>query len=489
MALTVVSNISSLNAQRNLAHSSDALGKSLERLSSGLRINRAGDDAAGLAISTGLRSQINGLNQAVRNANDGLSLIGTGESAINSYTDILQRIRELAVQSANDTNSSTNRQAINEESNQLLQELQRISSTVEFNGTKLLDGSFVAKQLQVGAQANQSIAISTGDLRTSQLGQVARQIGNAVPATNALAAGDLIINGVDVSPSLADGVSFSNASASAISIANAINAQTSLHGVVADAQPAVFTGAGVLGGGTFDPLVNQFKINNIPIFDATTVVAANDSTSTLRNAINAKTNQTGVTASLDPANHLILTAEDGRNITLVTTGAGPGGSAVGIADELGLQLADGNFNNSATPVGGKVRITSQAAIVVAGAHTAYAGLNAQTYAKDPNTALNMLTLATSAGANLAIDQVDNALSQINNIRAGLGAITNRLEQTVSNLQAISENLSASDSRIRDADFAVETANMTRNQVLQQAGVAILAQANTSTQSALQLLKG
>ena len=180
MALTVNSNIASINAQRNLGKSTLSLNKSLERLSSGLRINRSGDDAAGLAISEGLRSQIRGLNQAVRNANDGLSLIGTAESAMNTYTDILQRIRELAIQSANDTNSPQNRQAMNAETIQQLEELQRIATTVEFNGTSLLDGTFTSKQLQVGAQANQTISINMGDLRTSEIGQVAKVQTSAV---------------------------------------------------------------------------------------------------------------------------------------------------------------------------------------------------------------------------------------------------------------------------------------------------------------------
>lgn len=481
MALPVNSNISSLNAQRNLQKSTLAQSKSLERLSSGLRINRAGDDAAGLAISEGLRSQIRGLNQAVRNSNDGLSLIGTAESAINSYTDILQRIRELAVQSANDTNSASNRQAIDQESSQLLAELQRISTTVEFNGTKLIDGSFIAKQLQVGAQAHQTISISMGNLQTNSIGQVAQTTGTTVPATTALAPNDLVINGIDVAPSLSDGVSSANSSASAIAIANAINLKTAQHGVTAEAQPAVFTGTQAIGAVTANPATDQLTINGITIFDAPVVVAANDSTSTLRNAINAKTNQTGVTASIDSSNRLVLTAADGRNIAVRTTGANT------IADELSLQAADGNFNNSAAPTGGKVKITSNNAVVVSGNNPGYAGLVGQTYAKDPNTALNTVSLSTQGGATMAITVIDNALGQVNQIRAGLGAVTNRLEQTIQNLQAISENLSASDSRIRDADFATETANMTRNQILQQAGVSILAQANTSTQSALKLL--
>lgn len=479
MALPVVTNISSLNAQRNLQSSTKDLQKSLERLSSGLRINRAGDDAAGLAISEGLRSQIRGLNQAVRNANDGLSLIGTAEGAINSYTEILQRLRELAVQSANDTNSASNRSALNQEGNQLLEELQRISSTVEFNGTKLLDGSFTSKQLQVGAQANQTIEITTGDLSTTQIGMIAQKTGSAVPASAALNAGDLNINGVSIDAATSDNLSTINPDGSAIAIANAINAKTAEHNVTAEALAAEKVGVTNVGGGTFDGSSEKLTINGIDIFDGSITILANDSDGTLTDAINAKANQTGVTASVNTGGDLILTSNDGRNIEVTTTGS--------IADELGLVGADGDLTNDVT--GGKVKITSNEAIVVAGASPGKAGLSSTTYSLDANTAINNLSIATADGANTAIDMVDNALGQINEIRASLGAVTNRLEHTVNNLQAISENLAASDSRIRDADFAIETAKMTRNQILQQAGVSVLAQANTTTQSALKLLQG
>lgn len=483
MALPVTTNIASLNAQRNLQKSTLSLNKSLERLSSGQRINHAGDDAAGLAISTGLQSQIRGLNQAVRNSNDGLSLIGTAESAINSYTDILQRIRELAVQSANDTNSTQNRQALDTESNQLLQELQRISTTVEFNGTKLLDGTFIAKQLQVGAQAHQTISMSTGNLQTNVMGQVATITGATVTATTALGSGELVLNGVDVGAASGDGVSSINSSASAIAITNAINSKTALTGVTAEAQPSSLTAAvAAVGAITITPPASQIAINGINIVDvgASVTVGANDATSTLRNSINAKTNQTGVTATLDQTNKLVLTAADGRNIQVVTTGS--------IGDNLGFVAAN-DFDNSATPAGGKVKITSNNAIVVSGtAPLARSGLTPGTVVKDPNTAINTVSLASVTGANLAISIVDNSLEQVNGIRANMGAITNRLEQTIQNLQAISENLSASNSRIMDADFATETANMTRNQIMQQAGISILAQANNATQSVLSLLK-
>ncbi len=477
MALPVNSNISSINAQRNLQKSTGQLNKTLERLSSGLRINRAGDDAAGLAISEGLRAQIRGLNQAVRNSNDGLSLIGTAEGAINSYTDMLQRLRELAVQSANATNSSANRQALNQEALQLLDEMQRIATTVAFNGTKLLDGSFVDQQLQVGSEAHQTISITAGNLQTNAIGMVAQKTSGALPASGPLSDGDLLVNGINVGAGASDGISFTNPAGSAIAIAKAINNSSAQHSVRAEVVDTTVTGAGAVVGGTFNGTTQQLTINGVAIFDGATTINANDATNTLRDSINQKSNQTGVTAAVDSGGKLVLTAADGRNITATTTGS--------MADELGLVLADGDY--SAT-TGGRIKIVSNDAITIGGANPAVAGLTATTYPKDANTAINMLSLATVDGANNAISQVDNALEQVNRLRAGLGAITNRLEHTIQNLESISENLSASESRIRDADFALETANLTKNQILQQAGVSILSQANMSTQSALKLLQ-
>jgi flagellin len=234
MSLSVNSNVASINAQRQLQKSTNQLNKTLERLSSGLRINRAGDDAAGLAISEGLRSQIRGMEQAVRNANDGLSLIGTAEGSMDSYTEMLQRVRELAVQSANETNSASNRAALNQEATQLLDEMQRIATTVAFNGTKLFDGTFVNKQLQVGSDPNQTISITAGNLQTNSIGMVAQVTSSAVPATGPLSDGALVINGVNVGAGSTDEVSYLNPSGSAIAIANAINAKTAEHNVTAE---------------------------------------------------------------------------------------------------------------------------------------------------------------------------------------------------------------------------------------------------------------
>lgn len=480
MALTVNSNIASINAQRNLERSTTQLNKSLERLSSGLRINRAGDDAAGLAISEGLRSQITGLSQAVRNANDGLSLVGTAEGAMGAYGDMLQRIRELAVQSANDTNSATNRQALQEEVDQLLAEMSRIATSVEYNGTNLLDGSFVAKQLQVGSNVNQTISITTADLRTTAVGAIATTTSGVV--TGALSSGDLLLNGTNVGATAADGISFANQTASAISVAAAINSVGGTSGVRATAEPNNVTASvAAVGAVNIDSSTNSLVINGVNI--GAVVVQANDADGALQSKINDSANVTGVTASLDATNHLVLTAKDGRNITVTTTG---GATPNTTGELLGFS---GSGNLAAVTTAGTVKLDSDHAFAIGGATPANAGLAATSIGIDNTTAINTVDISTSQGANTAIEKVDAALRQVISNRASLGAITNRLEITIQSLQTSVENLSASESRIRDADFAAETANLTKNQILQQAGVSILAQANATTQAALQLLRG
>lgn len=480
MAMFVNTNIASLNAQRNLEGSTSSLNKSLERLSSGLRINSAGDDAAGLAISTGMESQVEGLNQAVRNANDGLSLVGTAESALSSYTDMLQRVRTLAVQSANDTNSTSNRVALDQEAQQLLQEMQRIASTVQFNGTNLLDGTFTSKQLQVGAQAGQTINVTTGDLRTSVIGQVAQKTGTAVSLAANPTDTDLTLNGIAITDyaTYADDVSTSNNIRSALTMSAAINAKTSQTGVTATVGPAKMTAAAQTVQATTMDISggDQLTINGVDIFSSDVTILAGDSDGSLCDAINNKSNETGVTAKVDASGNMVLTAEDGRNIAVTTVGS--------CGDELGFVAANGDYTGSA---GGTVTLQSNNQILVGGTTPALAGFTAGSINLDANMAINKLSISTVAGANLAIDQVDNALNQINAIQATLGATTNRLEYTVSSLQSVSENLSSAKSTIMDADFAAETATLTKNQILQQAGVAVLSQANTNTQLALKLL--
>ena len=386
MAQIINTNIASLNAQRNLNKSQDSLNTSLQRLSSGLRINSARDDAAGLAISNRFTAQINGMDQAARNANDGISLAQTAEGALGEITNNLQRIRQLAVQSRNATNSASDRAALDTEAQQLKAEIDRVASTTTFNGVKLLDGSFSNQSFQVGANVGETITVGNFvNAQSANLGSssVAQVTGAAASTFGAIAAGDLTINGVSVGAIGAD----TNAANRASSIAAAVNSYSSQTGVYATV------------------------LSSAP----TQVVLTNS---------------------------------------------------------------------------GSVPATPNVVVGLAGtATTASTGLTAATTTAAASTGFAALSLTSVAGADTAMTQMDAALTAVNTARANLGAIQNRFSSTVANLQTASENLSASRSRIQDADFAAETANLTRAEILQQAGTAMLAQANSLPQNVLTLLKG
>lgn len=468
MGLTINTNVASLSAQRALQRSSGALATSFQRLSTGLRINSAKDDAAGLAISRRFTSQIRGLNQAIRNANDGVSLAQTTEAALNEVGSSLQRLRELAVQAANDTNSSSDRAALQAEAEQLVSEIDRIATQTTFNGRKVLDGSFTGRTFQIGANQGDTLSVSIKSSRAFNLGAVASRTSGAVTGT-ALGAGDLTINGVSVGASQAadDKVSTAGNDASAIAKAAAINAISAETGVEAIVDPNVFTGTAAViadaDGGTF-----SINGQNITV----SAVQANDADSALRNAINAVSQITGVEATLDSNDKLVLTAEDGRNIFITNS---TGGALSGIP------------NSSNVNVYGTVTLRSDDAISVGGTTPANAGLTAGTTNVNSAVNLNTLSLASQSQANAAIGTLDDAIRQVSSQQAELGAVLSRFESTASSLGAISENLAAARSRIQDADFAAETAAFTKNQILQQASTSILAQANVSTQVALGLL--
>ena len=470
MPQIINTNVASLNAQRNLNTSQSQLSTALERLSSGLRINSAKDDAAGLAISSRFTTQINGLNQAIRNANDGISLSQTAEGALGASGDSLQRIRQLALQSANSTNSSSDRAALNSEVQQLLSEIDRVGQTTQFNGTNILDGSFSSAQFQVGANANQTINISVAGATTAILGAY-QATGTAVTAT-ALAGVDFTINGVAVGASV--GTSSAGVTAySAAAKATAINAVANETGVTATATNSVTGGA---PGTASTALTNGgLTINGIAVGaiagDASLVTQGRNS----RDAINAVSSQTGVSATADAATGaLTLTAADGRDIDLV-------GVAADVLATTGLVAAPAGVETRGT-----LTLSSAANFTLAGAtELAFAGLGA---ASPALTQLNTVDISTVSGANDAISILDGALSQVNSIRADLGAIQSRFESTISNLSTTSENLSAARSRILDADFAVETAALTRATILQQAGISVLSQANALPQQVLSLLQ-
>lgn len=495
MASYINTNIASLNAQRNLSTSQSSLNTSLQRLSSGLRINSAKDDAAGLAISERMTSQIGGLNQAARNANDGISLAQTAEGALSQIGANLQRIRDLAVQSANASNSVTDRAALNNEASQLISEINRVASNTNFNGVNLLDGSFSAQTFQVGANgtANDQISISSiASAKSSALGVGASSsyattvAGAGAVTTTALAAGDLSINGFQVGASAADGVSFSNSTGSGISKAAAINAISGNTGVTATVGTT--TVAGTASTSATAIASGDITINGVNLGALSASTSGAQRGAQVAAAVNAISTQTGVTATFDTSTGAVaLSAADGRNIT-VTKSANADASAA----NTGITGATSSTNIATSTL--SLSSSSSAGITLAnGTGTGLTAANLTGGFTSATTTVgagvSSLNLGTAAGATAALTTIDAALQSINSSRASLGAYQNRFSSAVASLQTNSENLSASRSRIRDADFASETATLTRGQVLQQAGTAILAQANALPQGVLALLRG
>jgi len=611
MPLVVNTNLASLNTQRQLTIANTAIGKSLERLSSGKRINRAADDAAGLAIATRLQAQVRGLQQSSRNANNAISLVQTAEGALNSVTDILQRLRELAIQAASDDNTDTDRQALNNEATQLRDELTRLANTVEFNGTTLLDGSFSGKKFQIGSNANQTLTFDIASARATALGQFASQAANIgdgstaaangagnlsadefkINGTSVLATSDsddqvstlgvsgasgfsaailsggntladsfanniININGTSIDLANLGALTYTSAGSVAVDIASLVNAAsitnvravtasngggsvflvieatagdnlvlfTSIDGASAAGAASVLSGLGISAAffgtasgspvttynGQSSALAKAAAINGIKgttsvsatiesnalTFDSTVAsgtitsgqlqingtnigavtVSTNDSDGALVAAINAQSTSTGVKASVS-AGALTLTAADGRNITIFAGGSTQ--STLGNSSAL-------TFNGLTGTVRGSLTLTSTENFTLSGTTTDIGSISATTYVATGN--LSTLSITSRTAANTAITQVDSALDTINTSRSSIGAVQSRLELAISFLDNAAENQAASESRIRDADFAFETAQFTRSQILVQAATAILAQANAQPQVALQLLQ-
>ena len=473
MGLFVNTNIASINARRNLLGSTNSLNKSYQRLSSGLRVNTAADDAAGLAISERFNSQVRGLNQSVRNANDAVSLVQVAESALQETTAILQRIRELAVQAASDVNTLKDREAIQDEIGQLQDELRRIGETTTFNQQNILDGGFVDKQFHVGMNFREKISVRVRDARVQTIGRHAVATSGGAVTTNALIADDLSINGTSIRATqggVDDKVSTSFASGSAIAKASAINDLTHVHGVTAYANETVRTGGNQIAGGTLDES-NYLVINgrNVTGF----VVNVDDAEDTLLDAINAEFDKTGVTAIRDADGDLELRASDGRNIEVGLVGAGVAG-ITGLT--AGVTLST-------------ITLESEEQYQLGGNNEAYLNFANDAFVGVSSVqSVETIDVSTRDGANIALLVVDRAIQQITSDRSELGAVQNRLESTIRNLSAVSENAAAANSRILDADFAAETAALARNQILQQAATTILAQANQQPQAALSLLQ-
>ncbi len=511
MAIVVNTNVASLNAQRNLTGSGRLLNTSLQRLSSGLRINSAKDDAAGLAISDRMNAQVRGMNQAVRNANDGISLAQTAEGAMAEMTNISQRMRELAVQSRNATNTAEDRASLDAEFQQLNSELDRIAQTTAFNGRKVLDGSLGTSVFQVGANVGETISVDVStSMRTNAIGSfatVSYQLTEVADSTVAEGtaykldtAGDLVINGVNIAAATDSGNGVSQSSAKAI--ATAINLSTDTHGVTATAgtTSVTYTAATLANasstdaGTTTDNLSYNLTINGTSVFDENEAGGIGAKTADqLAAAINGVKETTGVSASVNDAGDLTLTAADGRNIELKETAAG---STAADADSV-----TGYFGNTVDLTGvatafnldvekAEITLSSNRAISINElATTTILDTVTNVVATTNTSTIDSANILTEANADTAIQKLDKVLSQIDVFRGDLGAVQNRFESTIANLMNSAENIAAAKSRIVDADFASETANLTKAQILQQAGLAMLSQANQVPQAALTLLQG
>ncbi|WP_353153975.1 flagellin [Herminiimonas fonticola] len=471
-------NIASLNAQRNLTVSENSLTTSLQRLSTGLRINSAKDDAAGLAISERFTSQIRGNNQAARNANDGISLAQTAEGDMAQIGNNLQRMRELAVQSANATNSSSDRTALNNEVQQLAQEIDRVAQNSAFNGVKLLDGSFSAQNFQVGANATAADQITISSLanaRTSALGQFngfnAQDLGTI--SNGAAANLTIVVAGTSINYASAGTVATDAKSIAAAVNSSGVAGLNATADVNVKAAGASTTVSGIAGNSTL-------TLNGTVITIANTANGVGNRANALA-AINAQSANTGVVAK-DNGTGIELTAADGRNIT----------TAFAAGASTGATVLDFGLSADTTKVGTvKATYVAPSGTTATTVTVAGAGLGAGTAlgVGATGTALSAIDVTTAANASNALASIDAALTQINSGRATLGAIQNRFASVVTSLQTSAENLSASRSRIQDADFASETANLTKGQILQQAGTAMLAQANSLPNGVLALLRG
>ncbi|MCL0047297.1 hypothetical protein M1M98_03430 [Thermodesulfovibrionales bacterium] len=475
MALVINTNIPSLMAQRNILENMTPLQQAMERLSSGLRVNNAADDAAGLAIATRMTAQISGMVQAIRNTNDGVSLVQTAEGSLVEITDNLQRIRVLAVQAASAGVTDAERETMQVEVEQLIAEIGRVAGQSNFNAVNLLDGTFKNKAFQVGANIGETITIdSIVNARTTELGHTAfaKAIGpSTVNATAIAGTGDLTINATTIIASVDDGSGADHAAASALAKATAINA-SGVEGVTATAHGASVTGA---VAATDNLAVGAIQINGVSVgavaagtgADSLAMQAAN-----VAAAINAA-NIDGIEASAEAA-VVRVTSTDGRNID-ITAPADTTGITAGLHTGT-IELR--SFADEGIVIGGEVAAEAAALI----------GFQTRPFTPPEKIdGIAHLDITTVHNANLAISGIDNALADITSGRGALGAIQNRFMSTISDLQVTVENLTASRSRIMDADFAAETANMTKAMIIQQSGISVLAQANIMPQNILALL--
>ncbi|GGB50183.1 flagellin [Shewanella inventionis] len=481
MAISVNTNVTSMKAQGNLNSANSGLQTSMERLSSGLRINSAKDDAAGLQISNRMTSQINGIGVAMRNANDGISIAQTAEGAMEQSTSILQRMRDLSLQSANGSNSSEDRAAMQKEVNSLQAELTRIAETTSFGGQNLLDGSYGTQAFQVGSKANETINVSLKSVASTNIGAYQSNAAGSIygGALVAAAAG-------------------SNGSAGGTLAITKGTTSTNVVTAANDTATEVASKINKAGTGVTATAETKVTANLTAAFDTSLVMNVDDGTSTssldltgissnddLAKAINNVSGETGVSASID-SGVLTITSSKGADINFTSLASNTTG-ALALENISGDGTASATTNVTAAGVvataSGAISLSSSDSYTLSGGITA----EISTEASGVFAGVNSVDISTASGSQSALAIIDGAIAGIDSQRADLGAVQNRMNFTISNLSNVQSNVTDARSRIQDVDFASETAQLTKQQILSQTSSAMLAQANQIPQTALSLL--
>ena len=481
MGFRINTNVAALNAHMYAQKNNLGLNKSLASLSSGLRINKAADDASGLAIANQLKAQSSGLGQAISNANDGVSAMQTADGALDEYENIINAVRTKSIQAASDGQNKDSRAAIQRDVDKLLEEADNIAKTTSFNGQNLLDGTFTNKSFHIGAYKDQTVDISISNAQTNAIGAHVNKEGLSVNDSTATAAlafdSTFAINGTVTGASAADATTGANTEAHSAGSAwakaaqiNSIEGKTDVHATA----KTVVTGSAAITGGSFasgNTTAASLLINGVDIGDVT--FSTNDADGSLRNAINAVSNQTGVVATVD-AGKLVLTASDGSDVKLDANGGTSSNGLVGLGDNT-----KDIFNS------GKVTLTSGKAVTVSGTVTD-TGFTATTYSVD--NPVNSADVTTRSAAEDTVLTMDFALKQVDAIRSNIGSTQNQLESTVRNISVTQVNVKAAESQIRDVDFAAESANFSKHNILAQSGSYAMSQANAVQQNVLRLLQ-
>lgn len=490
MALVINTNVSSLTAQRALAESSAELETAMERLSTGSKINSAADDAAGLAMTQRMTAQVRGLAMAVKNANDGQALTQSIEGALGEVSDMLQRMRELALQAANGTNSSADRTFLQSEVNLLIQEITRVSGSTRYNGELILDGTFLNKALQVGIEEGEHIIFSVGSVAAESIGAhtlVGDGFGASAAAGTPAANPTTVNDDIEILGYLGSKTTEASPGDTAKDTAVKVNSLAGETGVKAYAKTYASIGSSSASGETYSLSING-KITGNFVISSGDVEEAVD-------AINQISGATGVTAS-SRDNKVILFDVDGDDITVENNAVGDKLSVTKLGED-GFSTVEGAISLEANGANDSTRITGTLKLVSANPFSidqkiTGGGVKSGYYADGPNTSdlkkLTEIRIGTAVGAGDAISIIDAALDKVAQMRSDLGAIENRLSYTVSNLMNIAEKTADARSRLDDADFALESARLAKAQVVQQAGTQMLAQANQMTQLVLDLLR-